>query len=160
VGSAELGPELWEPIAAALREGPQSLGRLRSLTADRNPNAAELLTVLAGAGFVLPVLRDVGPSETTQRFNRTVAETYWREGRRGGQYAMASPVSAAGVACTWMELAVACQIGDAGPEWPDPTTIATRILPDISGEALEAATGMVEELLSERPAVWRRFGII
>lgn len=160
VGSAELGPELWNPIAAALREGPQSLGRLRSLAEGRNPNAAELLTVLAGAGFVLPVLRDVGPGETTSRFNRAVADTYWREGRRGGQYAMASPVSAAGIPCTWMELAVACQMAELGPDLPDAATIAARIMPDITPEALEAATGMVEELLRERPAVWQRFGIV
>ncbi|MBS7813334.1 class I SAM-dependent methyltransferase [Roseococcus pinisoli] len=160
VGSAEIGPELWEPIVAALREGPQSLGQLRTLTPGRNPNAAELLTVLAGAGCVLPMLRDVGPSEATRNFNRTVAETYWREGRRGGQYAMASPVLAAGIPCSWMELAVAVQLGDAGGETPDPETIARRILPDISGDALEGAKDMVSELLRERPDVWRRFGII
>lgn len=160
VGSAEIGQDLWEPIVAALREGPQSLGQLRNLTADRNPNAAELMTVLMGGQCVLPMLRDVGPGPSTQRFNRAVAETYWREGRRGGQYAMASPVIAAGIPCTWLELAVACQLGDAGDDAPDPETIARRILPDLTEEVLEEVKAMVTELLRERPAVWRRFGII
>ncbi|WP_421988695.1 class I SAM-dependent methyltransferase [Roseococcus sp.] len=160
VGTAELDAELWEPIAAALKEGPQSLGRLRSLPKGRNPNAAELLTLLGGAGYVLPFLRDVGPSEVTQRFNRIVAETYAVEGRRGGQFAMASPVAAGGIACTWIELAVAVQPEMAGPELPDPAVIAARILPGFEGEGLQTGTELVEELLRERPAFWRQFGII
>ena len=47
VGQAEIGPDLWAPIAAALNEGPQSLGRLRMLPVGRSPNPAELVTVRA-----------------------------------------------------------------------------------------------------------------
>ncbi|MDB5413328.1 MAG: ubiE [Rubritepida sp.] len=160
VGVAEMGPELWGPIAAALNEGPISLGRMRSLTPGRTPNAAELLTVLHGAGMVLTCLRDSGPTEVTQRFNRIVAETYAREGRNGGQYAMASPVTAAGVPCTWLELAVAVQPETGGDTPPDPAILAARLVPGLTPEGAVKAEAMIAELLRERTAIWRRFGII
>lgn len=160
VGQAEIGADLWGPIAAALNEGPQSLGRLRSLSAGRSPNPAELVTVMAGVGLVMPALRDSGPTEATRRFNRYIAETYAMEGRAGGQFAMASPVLASGLPCLWLELAVAMQpeIGQGEP--PAPEMIATRLMPDLEGEAMESATRMVRTLLNERVPIWRRFGII
>ncbi len=160
VGQAEIGAELWGPIAAALNEGPQSLGRLRSLTPGRSPNPAELVTVMSGVGLVIPALRDSGPTEATRRFNRHIAETYAMEGRAGGQFAMASPVLASGLPCLWLELAVAMQPEIAAGEAPPPELIATRLMPDLEGEAMESAIRMVRTLLNERVPIWRRFGII
>jgi len=160
VGQAEIGANLWGPIAAALNEGPQSLGRLRSLTPSSSPNAAELVTIMSGAELVLPVLRDSGPTEATRRFNRHIAEAYAMEGRAGGQFAMASPVLASGLPCLWLELAVAMQPEIAAGESPPPELIVTRLMPDLEGEAMEGATRMVGTLLQERVPIWRRFGII
>ena len=159
VGVAEMGAGIWEPIAAALNEGPQSLGRLRRLPVDRAPNPAELLVLLAGSGFVLPALREPGTTEATQRFNRVIAETYAAQGRHGGQYAMASPVAAAGLPSSWMELAVAVQPESALPS-PDIAAITARILPDLTEEGAAGARNIVGEILRDRPAIWRRFGII
>ena len=159
VGAAEMGADIWQPIAAALNESPQSLGRLRRLPAERAPNAAELLVLLAGTGFVLPALREQVTTEATQRFNRVIADTYAAEGRTGGQYAMASPVAAAGLPCSWLELAVAAQPEAAGPA-PDVAALAARLLPGLTPEGDKAARGMVSEILRDRPLVWRRFGII
>lgn len=161
VGIAEIGADLWEPIAAALNEGPQSLGRLRSLPVGRSPNPAELATVLSGTGLVMPALRDSGLTEATRRFNRHIAGTYAMEGMAGGQFAMASPVLASGLPCVWLELAVAMQ-----PEWgegaemPPPEALAQRLMPTLDAEGMANATRMIGSLLRERPGIWRRFGII
>ncbi|MEI6158488.1 MAG: class I SAM-dependent methyltransferase [Roseococcus sp.] len=160
VGLAEIGADLWEPIAAALNEGPQSLGRLRSLTPGRAPNAAELATVMTGAGLVLPALRDTGPTEATRRFNRYIAEAYAMDGLAGGQFALASPVLACGFPCLWLELAVASQPEVAGPEMPAPELLAQRLIPNLDAEGLAKATGLIGTMLRERPGIWRRFGII
>ena len=159
VGQAEVPLELWTPIAAALNEAPQSLGRLRSLTPGRNPNAAELLTVLTGTGCVLPALRETGPTAETQRFNAAVAESYAAEGRQGGQYAMASPVSAAGLPCTWLELALSVQPESVQPE-PDLACIIARVLPNLSEEGFGRTHDMVAGIIRERLPIWRRFGIV
>ena len=160
VGVAEISAELWEPMAAALNEGPQSLGRLRSLPVGRSPNPAELVTVMSGTGLVMPALRDTGPTEATQRFNRYIAETYALEGRAGGQFAMASPVLAAGLPCLWLELAVAIQPEVAAGAAPDAALLAERLMPDLEPEPMANATRMIATLLRERVPIWRRFGII
>ena len=160
VGMAEIGADLWAPMAAALNEAPQSLGRLRSLPAGRSPNPAELVTVLSGTGLVLPVLRDTGPTEATRRLNHFIAGTYAMEGRAGGQFAMASPVLASGLPCVWLELAVAAQPEMTGPELPAPEMLAERLMPDLDAEGLANAARLIGTLLRERPAIWRRFGII
>lgn len=160
VGQAEIGADLWGPIAAALGEGPQSLGRLRSLSAGRSPNPAELVTVLSGTGLVMPALRDSGPTEATMRFNRFIAETYSIEGRAGGQFAMASPVLAAGFPCQWLELALAMQPEVAAGEAPAPAMLAARLMPDLEAEPMAQASALIETVLLERTAIWRRFGII
>jgi len=157
VGSAELPEELWRPIAAALNEGPQSLGRLRSLTPGRNPTAAELVTVLAGTGLALPVLRDSGPTEATTRFNRIVAETYANEGRQGGQYALASPVAAGGLPCSWLEMAVAVRVGQGQT---DATALISELLPGIAATELDAIAQKTAALIAANTAIWRRFGVI
>ncbi len=163
VGSAELPLELWLPIAAALREAPQSLGRLRTLTPDRHPNAAELATVLVGAGLVVPVLREAGPSETTRRFNSVVAQNYATEGRRGGQFALASPAIAGGLPCAWLELALAIQpeTAAATPETPaDAAVLTHRLLPGIEGEEAAKMTEVVADILRQRLPIWRQLGVL
>jgi len=157
VGVAELPEELWHPIAAALNEGPQSLARLRSLTPGRNPTAAELATVLVGAGVALPVLHDAGPNETITRFNRIVAETYANEGRQGGQYALASPVAASGLPCNWLEMAVAVRVGQGQT---DAKTLLTELLPGIGPAETEAAAQKITKLIEANITIWRRFGVI
>ena len=165
VGQAEIGLDLWEPMMAALNEGPQSLGRLRSLPVNRSPNPAELATVLSGTGLVLPALRDTGPTEEAMRYNRAVALSYAQEGRGGGLYALASPVLAAGLPCIWLELAVAIQPETALLRTGEDTaalghTLAQRLVSDLGGEALTSAGEVLGNMLRERPPIWRRFGII
>lgn len=160
VGVAELGRAVWGPIARALEEGPHSLGRLRRLSADAAPTAAELAAVLVGCGRAVPVLRESGPTPACQRFNRAVALNYAEEGRSGSQFAMASPVMAAALPCHWTELALAVQpeVGQAGAA--DAPMLARCLFPDIDGDALDSATQHMATMLAERVPVWRRLGII
>jgi SAM-dependent methyltransferase len=160
VGTAEIPAALWGPIAAKLREGPQAMGQLRHLTPGRSPNSAELLTVLSGTGMVMPALRDSGPTAEATRFNRVVAANYAVEGRRGGQYAMASPVAAAGLPCTWLELAISAQPEVLHDEQPDLALLATRLLPDVPPDQAERVQATFAEILRERRAIWRGFGIL
>ncbi|WP_424813037.1 class I SAM-dependent methyltransferase [Roseococcus sp. YIM B11640] len=160
VGAAELDPEIWGPIAAALNEGPQSLGRLRSLPVGRHPNAAELLTILQDCNLIAPALRDSGPTEETRRFNRMVAEGYAEEGRLGGQYALASPVIAAGLTCSWLELAISVQPEIAEGRVPDGPEFVQRLLPGLAEDKLEEAAATMVRIATERAPIWRRFGIV
>ena len=159
VGAAEIPAALWGSIAAALNEAPQTMGRLRRLTPDRHPNAAELLTVLSGTGCVLPALRETGPTDETRRLNAAVASMYAVEGRHGGQYARASTVLAAGLPCTWLELALSMQPESLLPE-PDLAAIIGRVLPGLGEAGYGQAHGVVEGMLRERQPIWRRFGIV
>ena len=88
-----------------------------------------------------------------------MAETYAAEGKRGGQYAMASPVAAAGLPCTWLELALSVQPESVQPE-PELARIIGRILPDLTEEGFGQAHDTVGTMLRERLPVWRRFGIV
>ena len=159
VGIAELPDEIWQPIAAALTEGPQSMARLRTLTPGRTPNAAELLTVMMGTGMVLPALRDCGPTAETTRFNRIVAETYAAEGRRGGQYALASPVAAGGLPCNWLELAVAARVSQGEGEASAPA-MAAELMPDNPPEDAQTIATSIADVIRVRTPIWRRFGVI
>ena len=163
VGAAELPMELWRPIAAALKQGPQSLGRLRTLTPDRHPNAAELATLLVGTGVVVPVLRDPSPGEAAQRFNRIVAGNYAAEGRRGGQFALVSPALAGGLPCAWLELALAVQpeTALATEDAPaDAAMLTARLLPHLAGDDVVTMTDMVADILRQRIVVWRQLGLL
>ncbi len=160
VGQAELAPEMWTPIAAALREGPQTLGALRRLPTGRKPNPAELLAMLDGTGTVMPTFREAGTTPQTTRFNAVAAATYAQGGMGRGSFALACSALAGGLPCTALELAVAADPEVLSGTLPDAETLTRRLLPGIEGEALTRASASVAEVLSERYPVWRRFGIL
>ncbi|WP_160120384.1 class I SAM-dependent methyltransferase [Rhodovarius lipocyclicus] len=160
VGEAEMGAAMWAPMAEALRQGPCRLGDLRALAPGRPPNPGELLMSLTGAGHTLPVLRDSGPTPQTAALNRLVARDYVLDGRTGSQLAMASPVAGAGMACTWLELAVSVQPESSGGDTPDTGAMAARLLGPLNEEDLAEAAGVIARMIQDRRPVWRRFGII
>lgn len=160
VGVAELPAEIWCHVAAALAQGPQSLGTLRRLAPGRSPNPAELAVLLCAGGLTLPILRQNPPDGRAAGFNRALYEMTRRTGMTEGQLALASPAAAAGLPCGWLELAVAVELDarDAVPESPE--TLVRRILPGIEGEEAEGATEMVTRMIEQRLGVWRRFGVV
>jgi SAM-dependent methyltransferase len=158
-GVAELAPDMWEPIAAALEQGPISLGELRRRPAGRQPNAAELLSLLAGNGLVLPALRESGPTAETQRFNRALFEMTHALGATEARLALASPVAAAGLPCSWLELALAVQ-PEAGVPGAPLDGLLARVFPLLDEEGRAPVRAAVEKAYAERPPIWRRFGLI
>jgi hypothetical protein len=158
-GVAELAPDMWEPIAAALEQGPISLGELRRRPAGRQPNAAELLSLLAGNGLVLPALRESGPTAETQRFNRALFEMTHALGATEAHLALASPVAAAGLPCSWLELALAVQ-PEAGVPGAPLDGLLARVFPLLDEEGRAPVRAAVEKAYAERPPIWRRFGLI
>jgi SAM-dependent methyltransferase len=158
VGIAEMGPDLYAPMAAALNEGPQALGHLRHLPQGRTPNPAEVLAIFSG-GMVLPALREGGPSPRTDHFNRVLHRFAQASGSTEGQLAMASPMAAGGLPCSWVELAVCMQPGITAPD-ADPVAITHRALPHLTEEQAPGAIELVTRMLAERLPIWRRFGVL
>jgi len=158
VGAAELAASMWEPIIAALKEGAQRIGDLRRLPEGRQPNPAELLTVLDGTGTVLPVLRDPEPNARIARFNRAAAERFAENGLSAGRFALASSAAAGGLGCSSLELAIAA-MPDIGAGLV-PEEVALRLLPGLEGEGLARATCTITDVLTDKIPIWRRFGIL
>jgi SAM-dependent methyltransferase len=148
VGAAELPQALWEPIAAALAEGPIALGALRRRPAGPHPNAAELLALLAAA----------------LRFNRALFEMTYAQGLTEGQMVLASPALAAGLPCSWLELALAVQpeanLGADARQGPWLEALLARVFPLLDDEGRGPVREMVEQIYAERPPVWRSLGIL
>jgi len=159
VGKAELPIEMWRPIAAALNAGSRTVGELRNLPEGRKPNGSELLVLLMGAGLVLPALRDPGTTEASRRFNEVVAAAYAGFGGQS-QFAIASPVTAAGVPASWLELAVSQTPEGRGEVPADHAALAARLMPGLDPETLDKVSGFIGDMLTERAPIWRTLGIV
>jgi SAM-dependent methyltransferase len=160
LGVAELPEEIWVPVAAALTEGPHSIGALRRLATGRSPNPAELAALLCAGGLTLPILRENPAGDRAARFNRALYDMTRRTGTTEGQLALASPVAASGLPCGWLELAVAVELEAAQGAAENPEALVRRILNGIEGEEAQAATEMVSHMISQRLGVWRQFGVV
>jgi SAM-dependent methyltransferase len=158
-GIAGLDAALYEPIAAALDDGPQPLGRLRRLVPGRAPTASEILAIFS-AGLVLPVCGDTdGDDLRAPRFNRALYEaTRVSETGRSG-LAMASTIAGTGLPSAWAEIAVAAQ-AEVGVPLPSPASLARHVFPDCPQAELGRATDIVADILAQRLPIWRRFGAI
>jgi SAM-dependent methyltransferase len=157
-GIAAFDLALYAPIAAALAEGPQPLGRLRRLVAGRTPSGSELLAIF-GAGLVLPVARMEADGEGARRFNRALCAATRDSGTTISGLAMASAIAGAGLPCTWIELAAACA-AEAGAPLPAAEALASRLFPDCPPSESEQAANVLGDVLAQRLPVWRRFGTI
>jgi SAM-dependent methyltransferase len=156
VGTAELAPEMAEPILAALAEGPQTVGRLRSLPPGRKPNAAELCLLLCATPTCLPMPPDRPDPAAAARFNKAAARRYRHiEGPRLG---ICAPAAGAGIQAQSLELAIASDV----LSWPEdtPAQRARRLAPDLPEDRLAEARATIERVLQDRLPVWRRFAVV
>jgi len=82
-GRAELNPNFYQPVVAALADGPRRVGDLLRLpeVEGKRDNPAELVGILVGADLADPALRpDSPPSPVAQRFNRVATRRLvWTE---------------------------------------------------------------------------------
>ena len=75
-GRAELNPNFYRPIVAALADGPRRVGDLLQLpeVEGKRDNPAELVGILVGSELAEPALRPAAPPlASAQRFNRVAA---------------------------------------------------------------------------------------
>ncbi|MEI6158487.1 MAG: class I SAM-dependent methyltransferase [Roseococcus sp.] len=151
--------EVWEALAAAMTEGPQSVGQLRRRIGPAAPHPTELLSVLLGTELALPVHRALGREAAATRFNRVAAANYPPHGEGDGHFALASPVLAGGLPPRGPELALAALLLD-GADPGDPLAAAERLRPGLDPEARERLAGRIAALWVERIPVWQRFGVI
>lgn len=159
LGVAELPPEIWGQVAAALMQGPQSLGTLRRLAPGRSPNPAELAVLLCAGGLTMPIVRQNPSDRRAARFNQALYAMTRRAGITEGQLALASPAAGSGFPCGWLELAVAVQFGVSGPT-ESPENLVPRILTGIEGEEEQSAIEMVGRMIEQRLEIWRHFGVL
>lgn len=157
-GIAALDLPLYEPIAAALADGPQPIGRLRHLVPGRRPNGSELLAIFS-AGLVLPVAGMDNDGDGARRFNRALAATTRHGGATVSGLAMASAVAGAGLPCGWIELATA-SAADPGAALPAPEALAAQLFPDCPPAESDQAASLLRDVLAQRLPIWRRFGTI
>ncbi|MFN6953727.1 MAG: class I SAM-dependent methyltransferase [Acetobacteraceae bacterium] len=157
VGTAELAPEMAEPIMAALAEGPQTIGRLRSLPPGRKPNPAELSVLLCSRPTCLPMVEPApGATAAAMRFHQAVARRF--RGIAGSRLGLVAPGTGGGFICGGVELVIAADVG----AFPDstPAERAARLSVDKSPDALAKAEQTVAKVLTDRMAVWRRFAVV
>ncbi|WP_424813038.1 class I SAM-dependent methyltransferase [Roseococcus sp. YIM B11640] len=157
-GKATFAPEVWREIAAALEDGPKSVGRLCAMVSENAPGPAELLAVLDGTSLVLPAFRPPSPTPAATRFNIAAAAIHARRGDEAGHFALASPVAAGGLPASSLDLALVGALLDGTP--PSPAQLARRLQPHRDAEGLERAAGIIEAHLGERMPIWQRFGVI
>lgn len=157
VGTAELAPEMAEPIMAALREGPQTIGRLRSLPPGRKPNAAELVVLLCGKMVCLPMV-DPAPGATASavRFNLTASKRY--RGMTGPRLGLAAPGAGGGLVAGSTELVIAADVGAHPDDTPEQR--AERLSVDPSPESRAKVAATIATALADRLSVWRRFAVV
>lgn len=157
VGTAELSPEMGGPIMAALADGPQTIGRLRSLPPGRKPNAAELAVLLCSKPLCLPMVEPApGATAAAARFHQAAARRY--RGMNGPRLGLVAPGAGGGIGCVGTELVVAADVG-AHPD-DTPAERAARLSVDPAPESLAKVADTVTKVLADRLPIWRRFAVV
>lgn len=157
VGTAELSPEMAGPIMAALAEGPQTIGRLRSLPPGRKPNPAELTVLLCSRPICLPMVEPApGATAAAVRFHKAAARRY--RGMSGPRLGLVAPGAGGGIACVGTELVIAADVG-AHPD-DTPAGRAARLCVDPAPESLAKVADTVTKVLKDRLPIWRRFAVV
>ena len=157
VGTAELAPEMAGPIMAALAEGPQTLGRLRSLPPGRKPNHAELAVLLCSKPICLPMVEPApGATAAATRFHQAASRRY--RGTGGPRLGLVAPGAGGGIACGGTELAIAADVGAHPDDTPEQR--AARLSVDPAPESVARVLDTVTRALADRLAIWRRFAVV
>jgi predicted O-methyltransferase YrrM len=156
VGTAELAPEMWEPIRDALSEGPQTLGRLASLPAGRKPNLAELAILLCNTATCLPMVPVHSGSAAAIRFNLAASRRY--RGIVGPRLGVAAPGAGSAIACHPLELVLAADVAAFPQDTPEQR--ADRLSTDRSPERMAEAVETVTRIIGDRLRVWRQFSVV
>ena len=176
-GEVRVKAEVYQPVLAALREGPHSLAQLRALPALAGMppgSAAEVASLLVASGHAalampVAVMRDTGPA---RRLNRVLAglARYSPELR-----VLCAPMLGSGMVCTQIDL-LAYEALSGQEVAPPPAELAQRVWSGLkaqgrcmqrNGKNLETEADNLEEIalalrqISElKLPLWRRLGIL
>jgi len=154
-----LAQPVWEALVAALAGGPLPVGALRAALGPGAPHPKELLALLLGTEFALPVYRGPGTAAAASRFNRVAAQNHAAGGQGQGHFALASPVAAGGLAASALDLALVSALLE-GADADDPMGMARQLRLAAAPDALHRTAGEIATILENRLPVWRRFGIL
>jgi SAM-dependent methyltransferase len=158
-GKAELPERISGPVLAALAEGPQTIGELRSRPPGARLTPEELLVMLEGTFTAMPIWRPTPDAHALRRarhFNVVMAEMHAPGGLGHDRLALASPLIGAGLPCSPLELALATQPDIAEV---DAAVLTARLQPGMDAAAQDEAVAVAKEAIRERLPFWNRFGI-
>ncbi len=156
---AAMAQPVWEALVGALAGRAQCVGALRAALGPGAPHGRELLALLLGTEYAMPVYRGRGTAAAASRFNRTAAAIHAEGGAGRGHFALASPVAAGGLAASAFELTLVNALLE-GADADDPGELARQLRPEAPPDALDRAADQVAATLAERMPVWQRFGIL
>lgn len=160
-GKAELERGFYEPIVAALADGPRRVGDLLALSGimGKRDNPAELVGMLVGTGQAAIVARpEAGVGEAAARLNSRVADRILEDG--DPPYgALASVRLGGGLRCGGNDTFAAAMIRRFGNDAPVDRWADVLGLP-AAGEERARFLGEAEDIRRRRMEVWRHAGII
>ncbi|GGG20825.1 hypothetical protein GCM10010964_06290 [Caldovatus sediminis] len=166
VGEASLPPHVADPVLDALAERPRAIGELLTLPGTENTTAAEIVAVLVGGGWAMPLWRDVPALDSAaaaraRRYNRAALRRYGADAMAGGgRLGLVVPAAGCAYPCPADELAAAVMLQsafEAGEPPPDIETILGRLMRADAAE--EARAGFRERLAARLPG-WRAAGVL
>lgn len=115
-GSAQLNPDFYRPIVAAMANGPRRVGDLLAISG-KPGNAAELVGLLVGLDIAEPVLRPGAPAvPAASRFNRLIRTELMRSANPGTVIGAASHMLGTGAPATLFDLYVLERAGSGEGE--------------------------------------------
>ncbi|WP_052121614.1 class I SAM-dependent methyltransferase [Inquilinus limosus] len=160
-GKAELERAFYEPVVAALAEGPRRVGDLLALpgVVGKRDNPAELVGMLVGTGQAVTLARpEAEIGEEAARLNSRVAARILQNGDPP-HGALASLRLGSGLRCGGNDTLATAMIGRFGLDAPVERWAEALGLPP-EGEERDRFLREAEETRERRGPVWRHAGII
>jgi len=161
VGQASLERGFYEPVVAALAEGPRRVSDLLALpgVTGKRDNPAELVGMLVGTGQAVPVARpEAGVGEAAARLNSRIAARILQNGDPP-HGALASLRLGSGLRCGGNDTLATAMIQRFGVDAPVARWAEALGLPP-QGEERDRFLKEAEETRDRRASVWRHAGII
>ncbi len=166
VGEAALPPHVAGPVLDALAERPRPLGELLTLPGVEKATAGEIVAVLVGGGWAMPLWRDVPAFDSplaarARRFNRAALNRYGMDAMNGGgRLGLVAPAAGCAYSCPADELAAAVMLQSAAEAGESPLEVETVVDRLMRADATEEARAAFRERLTARLPGWRALGVI
>ena len=163
-GTASLPDDQIAALAAALADGPRTLGELAALPEVAELSTVDLAIMLIDGGMVQPLWRDVpppGPQTVTARRTAAALLEIFKADGAGASGVLGAPVPAlgSGIVASPSDLAVIVELQNGAPA--DPDLLTQRLVdPDSTSEIVEQGREAIATMLTRRLAAWRMMGVI